>query len=669
MPSTDHERRDALPIGTVLREFTIQAVIGHGGFGIVYRAGHNELDLTVAIKEYLPVELAVREGATVQPRSGTDRKDFEDGLRRFRDEAQALIDFDSHPSIVSCREFFRAHGTAYLVMAYEDGPSLAEVLASREAAGRPFTESDLLGVMTPVLEGLERVHAAGVLHRDIKPSNILIRRRDGRPVLIDFGAAKQATARYSKSQAPYTEGYAALEQVADIGKLGPWTDMYGTGAVMWRMVAGGNRPWEPPHPVRVEQRSHAALGGTQDPMPSASKLGTGRFPSELLEVIDWCLRLRETDRIPGSSELLEALRAVCDQAPQTGSAETARPPVKRSGAKREERGSRAAPPGPVPRSAWRRAGWLALAGMVVGLGLGLVLATWWSSGFEGTVVDEVRTGASDGVDREISVPERGKAVDSVPSPNRRDANRESPLEASRPTQREAGEAWVNSLGMEFVWIQAGSFVMGSPTGEEGSYSNEVQHEVRISQGFWIGKYEVTQGEWVALMGTNPSGFSNCGQQCPVEQVSWVDTQEFVRRLNSRESGRGYAYRLPTEAEWEYAARAGTTGARHGELSAIAWYGENSGLLTHPVGRKLANAWGLHDMLGNVWEWTGDWYGEYPSGAVTDPKGPGSGSYRVVRGGSWNSLREGDFRSAYRYVGPPGSRPDVVYVGFRLVRTE
>ena len=100
MPSMDPERRDALPVGTVLREFTIQAVIGHGGFGIVYRAGHNELELTVAIKEYLPVELAVRQGATVQPRSGTDRKDFEDGLRRFRDEAQALIDFDSHPSTV-----------------------------------------------------------------------------------------------------------------------------------------------------------------------------------------------------------------------------------------------------------------------------------------------------------------------------------------------------------------------------------------------------------------------------------------------------------------------------------------------------------------------------------------------------------------------------------------
>ena len=359
----ESERRDALPVGTVLRDFTIQAVIGHGGFGIVYRAGHNELDLTVAIKEYLPVELAVREGATVQPRSGTDRKDFEQGLRRFRDEAQALIDFDSHPSILSCRDFFRAHGTAYLVMDYEDGQSLAELLAKREGEGRPFTESDLLAVMTPLLEGLARVHAAGVLHRDIKPSNILIRGRDERPVLIDFGAAKQATARFSKSQAPYTEGYAALEQVADTGKLGQWTDIYGAGAVMWRMVAGGNRPWDPPHPVRVELRSHAALGETEDPMPSASALGKGRFPPRMLESIDQCLRLRETERIQDSQELLEVLRLASAQSPAAGSAAAARPWARRTVASRQVRGSRTAPTDPEPRVGSRRAVWLGLAGL------------------------------------------------------------------------------------------------------------------------------------------------------------------------------------------------------------------------------------------------------------------------------------------------------------------
>ena len=602
MPNTDHKRRDALPAGTTLRDFTIQAVIGHGGFGIVYRAGHNELDLTVAIKEYLPVELALREGATVKPRSDADLGGFGDGLRRFRDEAQSLIDFDSHPSIVSCREFFRAHGTAYLVMAYEDGQSLAESLANREREGLPFTESDLLAVMTPVLEGLACVHAAGVLHRDIKPSNILIR-RDGRPVLIDFGAAKQATAKFSKSQAPYTEGYAALEQVAEVGKLGPWTDVYGAGAVMWRMVAGGKRPWEPPHPVRVEQRSYAVVAGAEDLMPSASELGEGRFPPRLLEAIDQCLRLRETERIRDARELLGVLSAASNHSRSGVPAEVARPLSE--GAVTKQQGIRpsTALAASEPRKGRRR---FVLAGLAVGLGL--VLATWWS----------------------------------------------------------IGSSWTNSAGMEFERIPAGGFLMGSPSDEDGRFPNERQHEVRISQGFWMGKYEVTQGEWEAVMGGSPSYHSECGPRCPVEMVSWEDAQEFIGSLNERESGRGYRYRLPTEAEWEYAARAGTMEARYGELDDVAWYWDNSGRNPHPVGQKRANSWGLHDMLGNVWEWTGDWYGGYPSGPVTDNWRPVSGRYRVIRGGSWSGYAR-FVRSTIRGTGSPGTR--YRYVGFRLVRTE
>ena len=308
LPTNGKERHDSLAPGTVLRDYTIESVIGHGGFGIVYRARHDELGLVVAIKEYLPIELAVRQGVTVRARSDADSQGYEEGLKRFRDEARALIQFHSHPNIVSCREYFRSNGTAYLVMEFVDGHSLAQVLASREAEGAPFVESDLLSVMVPLLEGLDYVHSAWILHRDIKPSNILIRRRDERPVLIDFGAAKQLVANRSKSMAPYTEGYAALEQVADAGELGPWTDIYGAGAVMWRMVAGGARPWEPPNPVRVERRSHAFVGGTSDPLPSATELGKGRFSTNVLESIDRCLTLSETERIQGCNELLGILK-------------------------------------------------------------------------------------------------------------------------------------------------------------------------------------------------------------------------------------------------------------------------------------------------------------------------------------------------------------------------
>ena len=303
----EQERRDALPRGAALRDYTIEDVLGHGGFGIVYRARHNELGNVVAVKEYLPIELALREGKSVHPRSAACRAGYEDGLRRFRDEARALIEFQSHPSIVSCREFFRANGTAYLVMEHEDGMPLSELLQRREASGRPFDEADLLAVMVPLLEGLRRVHEAEMLHRDIKPSNILVRRSDERPVLIDFGAAKQVAAERSKSLAPFTEGYAALEQVGE-GKLGPWTDLYAVGAVMWRIAAGGNPPWEPPHPVKVEKRATAALRGEADPMPSARALGAGRFSPGVLNAIDRCLKLNEKERVRGCGELLGLLR-------------------------------------------------------------------------------------------------------------------------------------------------------------------------------------------------------------------------------------------------------------------------------------------------------------------------------------------------------------------------
>ena len=243
---------------------------------------------------------------------------------------------------------------------------------------------------------------------------------------------------------------------------------------------------------------------------------------------------------------------------------------------------------------------------------------------------------------------------------------ESTMASPRERQPARGQEGRGPLGMEFVWIPEGTFVMGSPEDEYGRDDDEVQHEVRISEGFWMGKYEVTQGEWEAVMGENPSVFDACGSRCPVESVSWADVQEFTQKLNERESGSGSRYRLPSEAEWEYAARAGTTGARYGDLEEIAWSLENSGEETHPVGTKGANAWGLHDMLGNVFEWTGDWYGEYPSASVTDPEGPSTASSRVARGGSWGTDARG-VRSAYRADYSPGHRN--FNFGFRLVRTE
>ena len=301
-------RRDALAPGTVLNGYVIEAVAGSGGFGIVYRARHHALGITVAIKEYLPAELALREGTTVRARSTGHREAFEDGLRRFRDEAKRLIEFSDHPAIVACRDFFYANNTAYFVMEYVDGQALSQLLRVRESAGYPFTKEDLLAVVLPILEGVGKLHDAGVLHRDIKPSNILIRHSDELPVLIDFGTAKQGLAEQSKSLAPYTPGYAAPEQVAE-GDLGPWTDMYGLGATMWRMVAGAQRDpsGERPGLVRAETRQYAVVRGRPDPQVPASVVGSGQFPDYILEAIDRCMNLQEADRVQGGADLANAL--------------------------------------------------------------------------------------------------------------------------------------------------------------------------------------------------------------------------------------------------------------------------------------------------------------------------------------------------------------------------
>jgi formylglycine-generating enzyme required for sulfatase activity len=227
--------------------------------------------------------------------------------------------------------------------------------------------------------------------------------------------------------------------------------------------------------------------------------------------------------------------------------------------------------------------------------------------------------------------------------------------------------FTNSVDMEFVLIPAGKFKMGSPRGEQDRDEDERQHKVTISRPFYMQTTEVTQAQWEAVMGDNPSYFEECGDDCPVERVSWDDCQEFIRRLNSMEGTD--TYRLPTEAEWEYACRAGSStrycfGDSEGKLAEYAWYIDNSEERSHRVGQKKPNAWGLYDMHGNVWEWCQDWYGRYPLLRTTNPKGPFRGLNRVNRGGSWDDPTA-NCRSASR----DDLHPEwpVKDLGFRLVR--
>jgi formylglycine-generating enzyme required for sulfatase activity len=208
-------------------------------------------------------------------------------------------------------------------------------------------------------------------------------------------------------------------------------------------------------------------------------------------------------------------------------------------------------------------------------------------------------------------------------------------------------------GLTYVWIPPGTFQMGcSPGDDECLYDEKPAHRVTVTKGFWLGQTPVTQQAYQRVTGKNPSSFK--GANLPVEQVDWNEATAYCVAIGGR---------LPTEAEWEYAARAGSTGARYGNLGEIAWYEGNSGSETHEVGQKQANAFGLFDMLGNVWQWTADWYGDYQPGAQSDPSGAVSGQYRALRGGSW-VINPRVVRVSYRLRFEPGGR--YYSIGLRCV---
>lgn len=261
-----------------------------------------------------------------------------------------------------------------------------------------------------------------------------------------------------------------------------------------------------------------------------------------------------------------------------------------------------------------------------------------------------------------------------------------PMEAASPAVAEAARLSVqitDSISMKLALIPAGEFLMGSPETEPGRSVNEFQHRVRITEPFYLGVYPVTQEEYEALMGENPSHFEG-DERLPVERVCWLDAVKFCNRLSERTDRSPYyrfvdefvrvrggeGYRLPTEAEWEYACRAGTSapwycGNDENGVGDVAWHDANSNGRAHPVGEKGPNAWGLFDMHGNVWEWCEDWYGNYSDAEVTDPRGPSETTDRVFRGGSWGFQAE-YCRSASRRRNLPEYRRNSL--GFRVARS-
>ena len=298
------ETPNALPNGYALHEYRIESVLGVGGFGLTYLATDGNLNLRVAIKEYLPGEFAMRNAdSTVEPHSGANTDSFLWGLQRFMEEAKTLASF-RHPNIVRVMRFFEANQTGYMVMEFVEGVPLPNWIASR----RPLPRDDLLNLAVPLLDGLALVHRSGYLHRDIKPANVFMR-DDGSPVLLDFGSARELKRGDQELTAVVSPGYAPLEQYHANGKQGPWTDLYAFAGVMYWMLTGSK-------PVEATARVR------QDEMPAAAKqCSADIYGADLLTAIDWALKPHEDERPQTVAEFRYALTG------NTAPVAAQRPPV------------------------------------------------------------------------------------------------------------------------------------------------------------------------------------------------------------------------------------------------------------------------------------------------------------------------------------------------------
>ena len=677
-----------LQIGTRLGHYRILALLGRGGMAEVYRAVDERLDREVALK-VLPPEFAW------DP----------ERVERFEREVKAAARL-SHPNIVTVHEFGQGEGQHFYTMALMPGGDLkARIRAHPEG----MAADEARRVLATVSLALDYAHHRGFVHRDVKPENILFD-EEGRPQLTDFGIAR-AMAEGTLTAAGMVIGsphYMSPEQAQGL-RVDGRSDLYSLGVVLYEMLTG-RLPFEAGNTLAV------AYAHVNHPVPELP-VALGQWQP----VLDRLLAKSPGDRYGSAGELAQVLGA--EELPRaTG---TRVPPVRREVEPTRpsaRSGTRLVQPPKPRRNVVSALAGALLALTVVGIGY---LALRDTKGPEqvpgngGGSSREVRpaplrsapkppepppplesppaqirygslTLELDPGDARVTLPDvepRYRPGVRLPEGDQRvivqrqgyrrtartitisgDTRVRIALEKAGPT---AGESRVFD-GIEFVWIPLGEFRMGSTSRHADSDEKPVTR-VRITRGFWLGKYEVTQRQWQAVMGKNPSSFQNCGGDCPVENVSWNDVQGFLRNLNGRSGGQDY--RLPTEAEWEYAARAGTrTDTYRGDitestgndpvLNRIAWYDENSSNRTHPAGRKAPNGWGLHDMLGNVWEWVGDRYGDYPGGTVTDPTGARSGSYRVSRGGGW-SVNAGYCRSADRFSDSPGNRAH--FLGFRLLR--
>ena len=677
--------------------YRVMRQLGQGGMGSVWLAEDTHLDGKLFAVKMLPSILVSNKRA----------------YRQLKDEALLSMKL-THSNIVTLRAFEENDGNPFLVMDYIDGQTLDDYLVEK---GR-LSEEETIRLLEPVASALDYAHSEGVIHRDIKPSNVMIR-KDGRPFVMDFGIAREIQETMTRVTGRSSSGtlmYMSPEQL-DGAKPSVAQDIY-SFAVMAYECLSGELPF--------------CRGAIEDqirnkkPEPLSSNIG---IASRIMAGLAKSPELR-----PSNCKAMfeqEEHKATLDR-------EECKVEVSADGCEMPE------------NRETQCAFWGGVAFAI--FGIFAVSAFYWNQQKEDSrmreharIVDEIKTAEKAAEMKKKAEAERARQADDVRlAVDRKEKEEKKAREVHILRWRNAchgDENIIELSGGEKIKMRfcaPGSFTMGSPSNEQGRFDDEILHNVKITKGFWFGETEVTQGQWKGVMGEtvldlakkgleddteyNIGGkkqtlrqFWNlardddpalrCGDlddDIPVYNVSWHDAKMFCRRLTRMHQAKGllpegWEYRLPTEAEWEYACRADTTtslpngreinivGANNAPaLDASAWYGGNSSVdflgrgvdtsgwqeKQYPGGRafarkvrgKMPNEWGFYDMIGNVYEWCEDWYGSYPTSFVVDPTGSASGDCRVLRGGGWISSAR-DCRSADRVWDYPGLRNHGI--GFRL----
>jgi formylglycine-generating enzyme required for sulfatase activity len=671
----------------VLRE------LGAGGMGAVFEAEDTQLLRRVALKVMHPE--TARHG---------------DGKARFLREARAAAAL-THDHIVPIYDVGEQDGAPFLVMALLRGETLE---ARLKRTRRPLPLAEALRIGREVAEGLAAAHEAGLIHRDVKPANVWLEAPAARVKLLDFGLARLSEGEGVKTRSGAvlgTPAYMSPEQAAGGKGVDARADLFSLGAVLYEMLTG-TRAFKGDSWMEV-------LANRLRMKPPAPHAVNAAVPEEVSALVMRLLAEEPAQRPSSARQVARSLRALAApaaeslHAPERGRDARSSPPTRRwpvvvgaavvlllglaaglalrpGQTPRDEPKTGGPGPGPAPTDG----------------ATGLTFAA--------ALHDGTRAGLPDRPARRAAALAFGEALHTAASARllalheeklraerarleaiaRRQGERESREaavtfggalhEAARPGAPVWAEApsFVNGVGMKMIRIKPGRFRMGSPNDEKGRFDTEgPQHEVEISKAFYLAECKVTQEQYKRLTGKSPSYFSADGggeekvrgldtSRFPVETVSWHEAVEFCRLLSElpEEKRAGRVYRLPTEAEWEYAARAGKATRFHfGDdpderlLGDYAWYGGNSGGRTHPVKEKRPNPWELYDMGGLLWEWCADGKRQYEIGFIRDPVGPEI-SARVLRGGSGIGYAR-NCRAADRVSNDSGFRDD--FIGFRV----